>query len=308
VGRRDKNKDRTVTPLFSIIVPTYERASFLEEALDSISSQSVREWECIVVDDASREPARAPDDERFRLIRLPTNGGAAVARNAGLVAAVGRYVCFLDDDDRFVGERLAIALRGVEISRATVCWRTGDPTGSSRRILDGDVSDSILDDLTPHLGQVTVERRLAPRFDETYRAVEDVEWWLRLSKTCRLSTIREVGLIFVGDPAVRQKNGLEERIRQSIRLLTNEDAYFAQHPRARAFRWKRIAIMSAAVGDAKLARLAFARSLTAQPSLHTLAHSATSIRRSVRRLEVEVVNETKIDFETSLSRRDNPRP
>jgi glycosyltransferase involved in cell wall biosynthesis len=296
-----------VTPLFSIIVPTHERASFLEEALDSISSQSVPEWECIVVDDASREAARVPEDDRFRLIRLPTNGGAAVARNAGLEAAVGRYVCFLDDDDRFVPERLAMALRGVEISPATVCWRTGDPTGSSRRILDGDVSDSILDDLTPHLGQVAVERRLAPRFDETYRAVEDVEWWLRLSKTCRLSTIREVGLIFVGDPAVRQKNGLEERIRQSMRLLTNEDAYFAQHPRATAFRWKRIAIMSAAAGDAKLARLAFARSLAAQPSLHTLAHSATSIRRSIRRLEVEVVNETQIDFETSLSRHDNPR-
>src|SRR5512144_2193690 len=97
----------TSMPTFSVIIPTYGRAKFLSEAVASVLAQTCADFECIVVDDASPEPATVPDDERVRLSRREENGGPPAARNTGIDAACGTYVAFLDDDDVWVPTRLA---------------------------------------------------------------------------------------------------------------------------------------------------------------------------------------------------------
>jgi glycosyltransferase involved in cell wall biosynthesis/SAM-dependent methyltransferase len=99
-------------PSVSIVITTYNHAQFLPEAIESALGQIVRPAEVIVVDDGSTDDpssvvSRYPD---VRFIRQP-NQGLAAARNTGWQAAHGRYVVFLDADDRLLPEALASNLR-----------------------------------------------------------------------------------------------------------------------------------------------------------------------------------------------------
>lgn len=93
-------------PEISVIVPVYKGVRFLDESLGSLRGQTFRDWECICVDDGSRDGSGAvvdriaASDDRFRVIRQ-ANGGTSVARNTALRAARGRYVAFLDEDDAY---------------------------------------------------------------------------------------------------------------------------------------------------------------------------------------------------------------
>ncbi|HJU44945.1 MAG TPA: glycosyltransferase family A protein [Vicinamibacterales bacterium] len=86
--------------LFSVVIPAHNRAHLLPQTLDSVRSQSFTDFEVIVVDDGSGDgTARYLDSQPgVKSIRLPRSGAGA-ARNAGVAAATGDYVAFLDSDD-----------------------------------------------------------------------------------------------------------------------------------------------------------------------------------------------------------------
>jgi glycosyltransferase involved in cell wall biosynthesis len=99
-----------VEPAISVIIPTYNRAEYLGESLDSILSQDAPSFEVIVVDDGSTDETAAalvPYGSRVRVIRQ-RNLGIAAARNAGLAAASGQFVAFHDSDDIALPGRLMI--------------------------------------------------------------------------------------------------------------------------------------------------------------------------------------------------------
>ena len=88
-------------PFFSVIIPTYNRVPMLVSALDSVRSQSFRDYELIIVDDGSNDGTREwllnqPGDMR---VLTQFNRGPGAARNFGLQQATGEYVAFLDSDD-----------------------------------------------------------------------------------------------------------------------------------------------------------------------------------------------------------------
>jgi len=97
--------DPTRRDLITVIVPVYNAAGFIVPTLNTIASQDYRNFECVIVDDKSTDNTRevcqayARNDSRFRLIEHKQNAGASAARNTGIRAARGRYVCFLDADD-----------------------------------------------------------------------------------------------------------------------------------------------------------------------------------------------------------------
>ena len=98
-------------PKVSIIIPCYNQAEFLLQALQGLQEQTLQDFECIIVDDGSTDQSAqiAEDfikgDHRFRLIKK-ANGGTATARNMGLRAATGEYVQFLDADDELDARKL----------------------------------------------------------------------------------------------------------------------------------------------------------------------------------------------------------
>src|ERR687890_532744 len=97
----------------SVVIPCYNQARFLGEAIQSVLSQGYTDLEIIVVDDGSKDGTEevasgyAREDPRVRLIRRE-NGGLAEARNRGLAEAGGEYVVFLDSDDRLVSGALEV--------------------------------------------------------------------------------------------------------------------------------------------------------------------------------------------------------
>jgi glycosyltransferase involved in cell wall biosynthesis len=272
-------------PEFSVIVPTYDRAAFLREALASVTAQTHDNWECLVVDDASPTPPTLPDDARFRLIRRDENGGPAKARNTGLDMARGRYVAFLDDDDAWAPHRLEDALDAHLRADVVVCWQgelgTVDGTTPGRR-LDGDVADSILDEVTPHLGATTITRSSAPRFDEGYWAADDVDWWIVVASQRRVTTVPRVGLWYRYHSQQRERTSQANRVLDGYRLLERHESYFASHPRAKAVRYKRMGLSAIAAGDRAQARRLFVSSLRARAEPRTAWHLLRSCSPSGR--------------------------
>ncbi len=94
-------------PAISIIIPNRNYARYIGDAIRSVSAQTLTNWECIIIDDASTDESvqiikqHIKSDKRFRLIELPEPSGVSVARNAGLDAARGEHIAFLDSDDCF---------------------------------------------------------------------------------------------------------------------------------------------------------------------------------------------------------------
>ena len=91
-------------PCISFIVPVYNMERLLPRALRSLRAQTLTDFEAILINDGSKDGSAAlcaqavAEDARFRFIEQP-NGGVAAARNAGLDAARGEYIFFLDPDD-----------------------------------------------------------------------------------------------------------------------------------------------------------------------------------------------------------------
>jgi teichuronic acid biosynthesis glycosyltransferase TuaG len=97
-------------------MPVYNGEAFIAESIRSVIQQSFRDWELIVVDDASsdssvdRVKVLCAEDGRIRLIELEHNSGAAIARNMAIENAQGRYLAFLDADDRWLPHKLDLQL------------------------------------------------------------------------------------------------------------------------------------------------------------------------------------------------------
>lgn len=104
----------TVKPAVSIILPYYEGNQWLRRTVGSVQQQTERNWELIVVDDGSENPADAVigdiDDARIRFLRIP-HGGKGRALNRGVFECNGDHVCFIDQDDRMLPGRLETQLR-----------------------------------------------------------------------------------------------------------------------------------------------------------------------------------------------------
>ena len=104
--------EREFQPLVSIVTPSYNASSFIKETIQSVQSQTYKNWEMIIIDDVSKDNTcelikeEIKKDNRIRLIELQENGGAAIARNTGINNAKAKYVAFLDSDDLWLPEKL----------------------------------------------------------------------------------------------------------------------------------------------------------------------------------------------------------
>lgn len=99
-----------MTDLVSVIIPTFNYARFLPHAIDSVLAQTYQRKECIVVDDGSTDST--PEvlwhyETRIKVVTQP-NRGLSAARNAGMAAARGDYLSFLDADDWSEPDKLAV--------------------------------------------------------------------------------------------------------------------------------------------------------------------------------------------------------
>jgi glycosyltransferase involved in cell wall biosynthesis len=112
-------------PLVSVVIPTYNRAHLIGDAIESVIRQTYRNIEVIIVDDGSTDGTdaivRAFQDARVRYIRMPANRGACAARNLGWRQAAGRFIVFHDSDDALDARRLELQVKRLVQEEADMC-------------------------------------------------------------------------------------------------------------------------------------------------------------------------------------------
>ena len=185
----------------SVIIPTYNRAELISQAIDSVLAQTVPAHEIIVADDGSTDDTAAvvaAYGDRVRYLALPHRGQPAATRNAGIRAATGVLLAFLDSDDLFLPDKLARQIAALaQTPAAGVVYSNGlyfrtTPAEPVGRVLDGLPTPSgwvFGELLTGNFlapPAVLVRRRAldaAGLFEESpgFFAVEDFDLWLRLA-------------------------------------------------------------------------------------------------------------------------------
>lgn len=116
-------------PLFSIIIPTHNRAELLKKAIQSVVNQIFDDWELIIVDDGSVDPTRSIVEkivnEKIHYF-YQKNKERSSARNLGIKNAKGKYICFLDDDDYFLPNHLEVITSRIKKENYSIgIFRTG---------------------------------------------------------------------------------------------------------------------------------------------------------------------------------------
>ena len=125
--------------LFSAIITTRNRKELLEKAIESVLSQTVKDVECVVVDDASEDGTKETyeKDPRIVYVRIDAKDsrGGNYARNQGIAHATGEFLTFLDDDDTWASDKLEkqLALYQKHPGSVIFCGRT------FRKVIDGNV-------------------------------------------------------------------------------------------------------------------------------------------------------------------------
>ena len=121
-----------MNPLVSIITPTFNSQEFLEQTINSILDQSYKNWELILVDDASSDNTLQIINEYIShynniiLLQNKSNQGAGVSRNKGILAAKGDYIAFLDADDLWKPNKLELQINYMLKNKLDVCFSSYD--------------------------------------------------------------------------------------------------------------------------------------------------------------------------------------
>jgi glycosyltransferase involved in cell wall biosynthesis len=207
-------------PLVSVVMAVHDGERFLAEAIDSVLGQTYAHHEIVLVDDGSMDGSAAIARSRpVRYCRQP-NRGVAAARNAGLAAARGELIAFLDQDDTWLPHKLEAQVAFLQehpsvdivLSPVEVQLEPGAPPLSWYEPGAGmDVQ------LVPLLGSLLARRSAAERigeFDTRYEIASDTDWFMRA---------RDAGLVVETAPGVCMRYRIHEGNASRNEELLNEE-------------------------------------------------------------------------------------
>ncbi len=180
-------------PLVSVIIPTFNRASFLKEAIESVLAQDYRPLELIVVDDGSTdETPKMVTRYPLRFVRRAQNLGVAAARNAGLLWARGEFIAFLDSDDLWLPSKISRQVaffsahpEAVAVQTEEIWIRRGQRVNPRKKHQkpSGFFFDRALELCLISPSGIMLRRKVLEEigpFDPEFPVAEDYELWLRL--------------------------------------------------------------------------------------------------------------------------------
>lgn len=230
------NNESVMTPLFSVIILTFNRSNFLKAAIESVLNQSYGNFELIIIDDNStdntKEVIDSFQDGRIRYFINNRSKGQAGARNSGIAKASGQWVAFLDDDDIWLSGKLEKQQHQIsEIDYSIGFLYTGYAS------YDFDKSE-IISVFTPEkrgwiqkeilyknpiggICSVAIRKDLfekAGGFDEKFPSMVDMDMWVRISGLTGIDYINET-LVYV-----RKSN--EDRISLNLERKLNGSLLF----------------------------------------------------------------------------------
>jgi glycosyltransferase involved in cell wall biosynthesis len=233
---------KTIVPKATIVIPTYNRAVLLKEAVNSVLNQSFSDFEITVVDDGSiddtREVIGEIQDSRIKYF-YKENGGVASARNFGFQKSRGIIICNLDSDDYWPNNFLEIMIFAMEknpsygaaYAKRTILY----PDGTMKEYTDIDYPKSgwITKELFLRKSKVPVHtsgtcfRRDVLEgimYDERLQNSADFDYWLRLSTKSQFLFVPDASFIYRAGHSVNPRTSFSRENGNRIRIL--ERFYF----------------------------------------------------------------------------------
>jgi glycosyltransferase involved in cell wall biosynthesis len=207
-----------VKPQVTVIIPTYNHAKYLGNALQSVFDQTFSNWEIIIIDNNSTDSTNIVlesfKDSRLRTLQVNNMGCIATSRNIGIHNARGEWIAFLDSDDYWSPSKLKECLNvsdGVDlIYHEMLCYQFTEKPSVCGKLGSRNITSNPLEILKKHGPSLTtsaiiVKKNLVDQvggFDEDLRLVggEDFDLWLRLAKcNCKFRMIEKyLGYYLIG--------------------------------------------------------------------------------------------------------------
>ncbi len=197
-------------PFFSIIIPTYNRFYFLKIAVESVLHQIFEDFELIIVDDGSTDNTEKIIEDFTKRYPLKTiryfyqqNRGPGSARNKGINESKGKYICFLDSDDRFLHHKLEITYSYIKkypdckiFHTEEIWYRNGKllPQKKYHKKPQGIVFKYALRLCCISISTACIHKSIFEdigKFDENMPVCEDYDFWLRVTSKYPVKLIPE---------------------------------------------------------------------------------------------------------------------
>lgn len=210
----------------SIVIPLYNKEDVIWQTLNSVSHQSYKDWECIVVDDGSSDKSLevvesfiASHPGNWRII-TQANQGQAIARNNGIVNAVGDFLAFLDADDLWPPDKLSSQTAALEKNPGAVAVFSsyaifGNSKNSLRVVRHASSKEMLtrwldMSGFGGGLESVGLVRRSAVDdigyFDTSLSTSAGIDFSLRLSKSGEILVLKDIGLFYRLSPGQWHSN------------------------------------------------------------------------------------------------------
>ncbi|MBN1294588.1 MAG: glycosyltransferase family 2 protein [Candidatus Latescibacteria bacterium] len=195
-------------PLATIVLTTYNRPNYILKAVTDVFNQTWQNLELIVVDDCSPGQdtyniVRSISDKRLKYIRREKNGGVSAARNTGIIHAQGDYLAFYDDDDMWepvkIEKQIALFITSKTMLGAVGCGRI-DHLYNRKEIKMPEYRGNIFIDLLarrasgyggPNIMIPRFTDGCFPLFDESFPALEDLEYAIRIAEKYPVDYVQE---------------------------------------------------------------------------------------------------------------------
>jgi teichuronic acid biosynthesis glycosyltransferase TuaG len=182
-------------PLVSIITPSWNVERLIGETILSVQAQTLGDWELLIADDCSTDnttaviESYAAKDARVKLIRQPRNGGPALARQAAIEQAQGRFIAFLDSDDLWLPAKLERQVAFARQHRAALSFTAfrrinedGSITGRLIAVPDSLTYDQLLKNTSIATLTALVDRDIAGNIAMKNEGYDDFCLWLSILK------------------------------------------------------------------------------------------------------------------------------
>ena len=220
------------SPFFSIVIPTYNRARFIDEAIASVLSQNFNDFELIIVDDGSTdttsEVVESFHDNRIIYIKK-INEERAVARNTGARKAQGAYVNFLDSDDCLYSHHLSVAYEFLKKEASAeifhLAYDVKDASGKFLRNMQriSNINKQIINGNVLSCNGVFIRKDVLLKHafneDRSLSSLEDWELWIRMSARFRFFHVNEITSTIILHDERSVVTGNAEKVKLKVNLF-----------------------------------------------------------------------------------------
>ena len=206
----------------SVVIPTYNRKELLKRSIDSVINQTIKPSEIIIVDDGSNDGTEAMVKKNYDSLKLikQKNKGASAARNSGIRASSGEWICFLDSDDEWKNDKLEKQIAAVannsdyKFFHSNEIWiKNGKRINQKKKHkkYGGDIFKKCLDMCRISPSSVLIDKNIFEEigfFNENLVVCEDYELWLRICD--------KYEVFFIDEPLIIKYGGHQGQLSYSI--------------------------------------------------------------------------------------------